>query len=385
MAAADATPLTLRRAAGQVLIAGLEGTTLSAAETAWLRLIQPGGVILFRRNVAEPRQTHALLRAVERAADPVAGARPLLRCIDVEGGTVDRLRDMIAPLPSAGEIAAAHHPKLFAQQGWLAGRELRMLGLNVDFAPVLDLKTSASAPVMGSRVHSGDPTQVAVCAGYFLDGLTRGGVLGCGKHFPGLGGGGVDSHSTTPRIEKSFAALWQDDLLPYRELAARLPLVMVSHAAFPRTPSKSEPASISRFWITEILRKRIGFRGLVVSDDMEMGGILSHTTISDAAVRTLLAGTHLIEICHQPALIFSAYEALLSEAERSPAFARRLRQSAAQVERFKRERLRRDFPPAPTASNALKVRAALRNFSDSLDPERSAKRAAGTHAEESSG
>ncbi len=333
--------LTLRRAAGEVLIAGLEGPSLSAVEAAWLKLIRPGGIILFRRNVESAGQVLALLKSSNEAID-----EPLLRCIDVEGGTVDRLRDLTAPMPSAAAVAASGDAKLFAEHGRLIGHELRTLGLNVTFAPVLDLRTASSESVMNTRVVSSKAGEVVRYARHFLLGLAREGVLGCGKHFPGLGSGRVDSHHATPSIEKHFRSLWEEDLLPYRKLA--LPLVMVSHAAYPQTRGGSEPASISRFWITEILAKKIGFEGLVVSDDMEMGGILSQTNLGDAVIRSLLAGVHLIEICRDPALVLTAYEALLSEAEKSPAFDRKLRLSALTVRKFKEKRLK-DRPAAQCA------------------------------------
>jgi beta-N-acetylhexosaminidase len=352
---------TLRRAAGRVLIVGVEAGSLSAAERAWLRLLSPSGIILFRRNVEEPRQVHALLRNAEEAA---ASGTPLVRAMDVEGGTVDRLRDLIAPLPSAEAVASTGDPKLWTAHGRLAGREMRLLGLNVDFAPVLDLKTEASAPVMTSRVHSSDPDRVAGYAAHFLRGLREEDVLGCGKHFPGLGGGRVDSHHRTPAIEASFDELWGRDLLPYRTLARQLRLVMISHAAYPKTRSGADPASVSRFWTTEVLFGKIGFRGLAISDDMEMGGILSQSGIGDACVRALLAGTHLVEICHSPGLIFAGYEAILSEAERSPAFARRLVDAAGQVARFRQKQLQpAQFPKAPLAREIAQVRTAIQKFS----------------------
>ena len=129
--------MTLRQAAGQVLVVGLEGAQLSALESAWLRLLQPGGVILFRRNIENAAQTHALLHSTAQAVD-----HPLLRCIDVEGGTVDRLRDLIAPMPSPFAVAATNKPALFEKHGSLIGQEVRMLGLNTTFAPVLDLRTA---------------------------------------------------------------------------------------------------------------------------------------------------------------------------------------------------------------------------------------------------
>lgn len=312
---------TLRQAVGQVLVVGLEGTQLSAVEAAWLRLLRPSGVILFRRNIESAAQTYSLLQSAAQVVE-----HPLLRCIDVEGGTVDRLRDLIAPMPSAFAVAATNNVFLFKKHGSLIGQEVRLLGLNATFAPVLDLRTSVSETVMATRVVPGDPTRYAK---HFLSGLAQQRVLGCGKHFPGLGSGQVDSHHTTPIISRPFELLWSEDLIPYRQLAKQLPMVMVSHAAY--STSDEQPASVSRYWITEILVRKIGYQGVIVSDDMEMGGILTHMGMAEAAVGSLAAGLHVVEVCRDPALVFAAYEAVLREAESSPAFARLLRRAAAKV------------------------------------------------------
>jgi beta-N-acetylhexosaminidase len=352
--------MTLRQAAGQVLIVGLEGPQLSPVESAWLRLLRPGGLILFRRNIETATQTYELVRSAMRAAN-----QPLLRCIDVEGGTVDRLRDLIAPMPSPHAIAATNKTALYALHGSLIGQEVRMLGLNCTFAPVLDLRTLASETVMTTRVVSADPEQVIVYARHFLRGLAQQGVLGCGKHFPGLGSGQVDSHHATPHIAQPFDLLWQEDLLPYRRLARQLPMVMVSHAAY--SVSGPEPASVSRYWIKVILIGKIRYTGLIVSDDMEMGGILKHMGIADAAIRSLAAGMHVVEICRDPALVFAAYEALLHEAESSPAFARVLRRAAVRAQAFHTTHLKKDaLPPAPTAVAVNKMRGAVEKFTEQV-------------------
>jgi beta-N-acetylhexosaminidase len=349
--------MSLSRAAGQVLVVGLEGPRLSAMEAAWLRLLRPGGVILFRRNIESAGQTHALLHSAKQA---VAG--PMLRCIDVEGGSVDRLRDLIAPMPSPFAVAATNKPAMFQKHGSLIAQAVRMLGLNTTFAPVLDLRTAASETVMTTRVVSADPEQVTRYAMSFLKGLAAQNVLGCGKHFPGLGSGQVDSHHATPLITKPFDLLWKEDMLPYRQLAPQLPMVMVSHAAY--SASGPEPASVSRYWITDILTRKIGYRGLIVSDDMEMGGILNYMGIADAAVRSLAAGMHVVEICRDPVLVFAAYEALLREAESSPAFARLLRRAAARAQSLLPKVLKDD--PAPTNGAMSKMRSAIEHFTEQV-------------------
>jgi beta-N-acetylhexosaminidase len=349
--------MKLREQVGQLMIVGVEGVELSAIERAWLRLIRPGGVILFRRNIEQAQQVPSLLRE----ATQMAGA-PLFRCVDMEGGLVDRLRDLIAPMPSPAAVFATGKKANFMRHGRLIAREAKAVGFNTTFAPVLDLALPASAAVMKSRVISPNPADVIAYAGAFIDGLDAEGVLGCGKHFPGLGGGTLDSHEATPRIDWTWKQLWAEDLAPFQALAPRLPLMMVSHAAYPRTKDAS-PASVSRFWISTVLKKRIGYQGLVISDDMEMGGILTQTSIEDAAIKAVLAGTDLIEICRDPSLVLRAYEALLAEAERSPAFRRRVESSCGRVVEAKHRLLDAAMPRPPSQSKIEKLRDAVKKFS----------------------
>jgi beta-N-acetylhexosaminidase len=342
-----------------MLVVGVEGTTLSPLESAWLRLLEPGGVILFRRNIESAGQTYDLLQS----AAQIAG-HPLLRCVDVEGGTVDRLRDLVAPMPSPFAVAATNNPRLYLRHGSLIGEEARMLGFNTTFAPVLDLRTPASEGVMTTRAVSGDGQQVARYARLFVKGLAEHSVLGCGKHFPGLGSGEVDSHHATPHIARPLDLLWKEDLLPYRRLAKQLPMVMVSHAAY--TAVGDEPASISPFWIRRMLIRKLGYKGLIVSDDMEMGGILTHMGMAEAAVRAVAAGTDVVEICRDPALIFAAYEALLREAERSSGFAKLVQRAAKKVIAASTHVKR--VAPRPTDGRVERMRASVKEFTAQVSP-----------------
>src|SRR5208283_2108229 len=169
---------------GQLLIMGFDLTSVSARLRLMLATFCPSGIILFKRNMEEAAQTHALLREAQKAV-----ATPMYLCVDMEGGTVDRLRDVIAPVPSVSEVVAAGSQKLFRKHGQIVGKEVRALGFNTDFAPVLDLRFEASKSVLGSRTVSADPKATVAYARDFLRGLRDCNVLGCGKHFPGLGEG----------------------------------------------------------------------------------------------------------------------------------------------------------------------------------------------------
>ena len=264
---------------GQLLIVGFDGTKITPRLTSLLTRLQPAGVILFARNIKSAEQTWRLLRDCQKCV-----STPLFTCVDLEGGRVVRFREVLGPAPAAAEVFATGNRKLFRKHGQVIGENCRALGFNVNFAPALDLAFEASCTVMSSRLVSSDPRQTVIYAREFLAGIRKAGVLGCGKHFPGLGEGKLDSHDELPKIEKSLRKLWAEDLFPYRALRQQLPFVMVSHAAYPWVTHDRTPASLSKGWITDILRKRIGYRGLIVSDDLEMGGVLSSAPIGDAAV-----------------------------------------------------------------------------------------------------
>ena len=361
--------ITLREAAGSLLVVGLAGNDLSSLERAWLRLIRPGGIILFRRNIMEAAQTRALL-------DEATGlcARHAFRCVDVEGGTVDRLRDALAPLPSVRAVAVAaregarRRVSRAREHGELVAQAVRAFGFNTTLAPVLDLGLPQSSEVMGTRTAADNAADVIAYAHEFLLGLAAHNVAGCGKHFPGLGGGMRDSHLETPAIERSWDALQQEDLEPYRALCRELPMVMVNHASYPQTRSKELPASVSDFWITKVLREQIGYRGLIFSDDMEMGGILKFLPMEGAVIAAIRAGMDMVEICHSPDVILRAYEALLTEAERSPVFAKLILQRARESGR-KRAKLFAAGPPAPvTARRYGALRKRMLEFRNEVAP-----------------
>ncbi len=315
-----------------MLIVGFDGTEMTPRLSSMLTRLQPAGVILFARNVQSAKQTWRLLHECQKCV-----STPLFTCVDLEGGTVDRFRDALGASPSAAEVFASRDRRLYRKHGELIGKNCRALGFNVDFAPVLDLVFEASRKVMSSRVVSDDPRETVAYARAFLAGLRSANVLGCGKHFPGLGEGKLDSHQELPVIDKPLKRLWAEDLLPYRTLRRQLPFVMISHAAYPLVTRDRTPASLSNIWITDILRKRIGYRNLIVSDDLEMGGVLAAASVGEAAVEFIRAGGDLCLICHREDHVMNAYEELIESAERDRRFARRVAEARRRVLAFKKK------------------------------------------------
>src|ERR1035437_1896175 len=350
---------------GQLLIIGYDGSEMSPRLASLLTKIQPAGVILFARNIKGAAQTHTLLRECQKCV-----AAPLFTCVDLEGGTVDRFRNVLGSAPSPAEVFATGSRALFRKHGRVIGENCRALGFNMDFAPVLDLACEASRSVMSTRAVSDDPKQVVAYAREFLRGLGEAGVLGCGKHFPGLGEATLDTHHELPSVEKPPRKLWEQDLVPYRALRRELPMVMVSHAAFPAVTKDRTPASLSKKWITDILRKKIGYRGLICSDDLEMGGVLAAAPIEQAIIGHIRAGGDLGLICHREDFILRAHEALVREVERDGRFARRVRESARRVLAFKKKafakRAAARQSPAPTSARVEKLTRQLWEFGEEI-------------------
>ena len=344
------------------MIIGFEGAEMSLRLASLLKRLQPAGVILFAQNIKSAEQTWRLLRECQKCVEA-----PLLTCVDLEGGTVDRFRDALGPTPSAADVFASDDPKLFRRHGEVIGESCRALGFNVDFAPVLDLAFEASRAVMGSRVVSAEARDTITYVREFLRGLESAKVLSCGKHFPGLGEGNLDSHHELPIIQKPLKGLWAEDLLPYRMLRRQLPFVMVAHAAYPQVTKSKIPASLSKTWVTDILRKRIGYKNLILSDDLEMGGVLAAAPVGEAAAESIAAGSDLILVCHSEESVMQAYEGIRGRAERDRNFAKRVAEAGRRVLSCKKKWAKYLRPAkAPTAASVEKLTRQLWEFSEQV-------------------
>lgn len=350
---------TLRQQVGQLLILGYDGVAVDDRLRTMLTTLQASGVILFARNIEDPRQTWRLLRDSQATTQV-----PMFLCVDLEGGTVDRLKKVIAPAPAVQQVFATGNRKLFRVHGNILGLEARALGFNTDFAPVFDLGFEASRSVLTSRTASADPKETILYTREFLRGLKAAKVLGCGKHFPGLGEANLDSHHDMPVVKKEWKQMWKEDLVPYRELHRQIPFVMVAHAAYPKVTGNKQPASLSRKWMHDVLRKKIGYKGLIISDDLEMGGVLSTGSIEEVSVETLRAGADMFLVCHNEELVWRSYEAVVREAEKDRKFAAYVEQAAKRVMSFKKRSVElRSFAAEPKPPVVKHLQKLVTDFS----------------------
>jgi beta-N-acetylhexosaminidase len=344
MLAENLYALPVEQQIGQFLFIGLPGTEFDDETRALVEYVKPGGVIIFGRNVAGPEQLRALLDSVREVVPT-----PPLFGIDQEGGLVDRLRRIFTPMPSARTIR--QHGDLAAARtlGRITGEVLRMLGFNINFAPVMSIMTEDRDLLSNglySRSFGRSPGEVLGYTTVYMRGLQGSGLLGCLKHFPGIGAGEVDSHEEMPMVRLSHDALIAQDLAPYIELFQRrddrVRCVMVSHGGFPNIDIKEEttggliePASLNYNIVTRLLREELGYKHLVVTDDLEMGAIARHCEIEDAAVRATLAGEDMCLICATPDTIKRGYDGLLAAAKSGALPEARIKQSLERIARTK--------------------------------------------------
>ncbi len=303
---------------GPVMV-DLAGLRLGAEERE--RLLQPlaGGVILFSRNFAGPAQLRELTGEIHALREPA-----LLIAVDHEGGRVQRFRDGFTRLPPMRSLGALHRGNAQAGRGaaeaagYVLAAELLAVGVDFSFAPVLDVDIGVSG-VIGDRAFASEPEAVADLAESLAAGMARAGMASVGKHFPGHGHVSADSHVDIPVDEREFGAIDQVDLAPYRRLIAKgLAGVMPAHVIYPRVDA--EPAGFSKVWLRDILRGRLGFDGVIFSDDLSMEGASVAGGMVQRAEAALAAGCDLVLVCNAPA----AADTVLRQLGAAPADARRL-------------------------------------------------------------
>lgn len=300
---------------GQLFIVGISGSEIDVQTEQLLTKVKPGGVCLFARNIREPQQTRKLLDEIRS----ISNVEPFLS-LDQEGGLVDRLRRLLTPMPAANKIKTKEQAH---KLGSIIAEATRILGFNMDFAPVVDViddRRSAFSNGLYSRAFGSNAAEVIDLAGAVLESLEKGGIARCLKHFPGLGAAEVDSHEELPNVNITLDELESVDLLPYRIL--KTSSVMVAHAAYPNVDlqevdqnGKLLPSSLSFNFVTRLLRRDLGFDGVAITDDLEMGAIIKNYGIGTACKMAINAGEDMLAICSNPDLILEGHAAVAAAVE----------------------------------------------------------------------
>lgn len=292
---------------GQLFMVGIPGPTLDIKTRVQLLDLRPGGVILFRRNYTAPEQL-ASLCAELHALFPDS---PLLIGLDHEGGRVHRLSPPFTRFPPAAAIGQMRNIAIAQQIGRAMGEELSSVGIDINFTPVLDVLTNPTNTVIGDRAFASDPHLVGQFGCAQARGLREGGVIPCGKHFPGHGATQLDSHEDLPRDNRALDALLHADLQPFRlAIAAGIEMIMAAHVVYPALDAEY-PASQSTRIIEGLLRQQLDYHGVVATDDLEMGAIVRHGSVAHASLQALCAGADLLLICHKIELALAARELCL--------------------------------------------------------------------------
>jgi beta-N-acetylhexosaminidase len=313
---------------GQLLMLGIPGPGLDAVARELVRELKVGGIILFARNLESPEQVWQLTHDLQRQARE-AGSPPLLIALDQEGGPVQRLRSPFTLIPAARELGTTATPEAVEDLSRQVARELALVGVNMNLAPVLDVARSPDCP-QWPRAYGQDPRQVARFAVAAIRGYLAGGVIPVAKHFPGLGDTVADSHQVLPSAQSTDPTR-ETDLLPFRlAVAAGVPAVMTAHLLVPLWDSR--PATLSAVALQDWVRQKLGFKGVVITDDLEMGAIAGRLSVAQAAREALAAGADLLLICNNWQAAPDTVRLLAAEARLTA----RARESAARLEKLRR-------------------------------------------------
>lgn len=330
------TTESLKKTVGSLLVVGFEGHKLTDSTLNFLQQWDLGGVILFKRNLESFEQLRDLNASIYLAAK-----KPPIVSVDHEGGRVFRLPEpftVFPPMRRVGDFCARAGDCSAAEEvGKVFARELRAAGFNLDYAPVLDVDSNPQNPIIGDRAFAVDPERVADNALAFLSGLQSEGVQGCGKHFPGHGDTREDSHLTLPVVDKALEALLSCELRPFaRAVKAGIPMLMTAHVLYPSLDA-DWPATLSEKILGDLLRKEMGYSGLIISDDFFMKGIAARWSLEEAAERFLRVGGDLVLLCHQEAVQRRVAAHLVHVAERDGDFREMLEEKARKMGKFRAE------------------------------------------------
>jgi len=296
---------------GQLFIIGISGTTLREDEAEFIVKNNIGGIILFDRNIESPEQLHALCASINALKEKTPEKLPPFISIDMEGGRVARLKKPFTTWPPLKQLGNIDSTSLAFNFAMAMGEELSAMGINLDYAPCTDVLTNPKNEIIGDRAISTDPEQVSKIASALVRGYIKGNVIPCAKHFPGHGNTLLDSHFDLPvEDDVDLETLKNRELVPFKKVfRARLDMVMTAHILYPKV-DKDNPATFSSIILKDLLRDDLKYRGLVISDDLDMKAIRNHHEVADIPIKALNAGCDILLYCNEPTSPMIAMDAI---------------------------------------------------------------------------
>ncbi|WP_372630784.1 beta-N-acetylhexosaminidase [Cohnella sp.] len=342
--------MTLEEKIGQVIVAGIDGTKIDEKMKKLIVDQHVGGLIWYKDNFSDLSGSIQLVNALKQANS--GNPLPLFMSVDQEGGKVSRLPKDFTAMPDAVKVGRTGKPELAREMGALLSDELRLMGFNMNFAPVLDVNSNPANPVIGSRAFGSDADLVVSMGVAVMQGLQQGGTVAVVKHFPGHGDTSVDSHLELPSVHKTTADLEKLEWIPFQAaIQEGADAVMIAHILFPSIDPDS-PSSLSKTVITDLLRDRLGYNGVVITDDMTMGAIARNYGIEDASLQSFLAGSDLILVAHGYDTARKVYDKLLSAAKSGEIPESRLDESLRRIIALKlKYKLSDESIPIPSAND----------------------------------
>ncbi|WP_226671924.1 beta-N-acetylhexosaminidase [Rossellomorea aquimaris] len=325
--------MTLDEKIGQMLVAGVNGTQMDEPTKNLIQKHKVGGFIFFSDHLTSPEQTVRFLNQLKEANTD--NPLPLLLSVDQEGGNVTRLPGRISNFPTNQKIGNANDPDVSYEVGTLLGQELKEFGFNLDFAPVLDVNSNPNNPIIGDRSFSADPDVVSELGIQTMKGIQSQGVISTIKHFPGHGDTSVDSHLALPVVNKSLQELEDMELIPFkRAIDDGADLIMVAHILLPRLDD-TYPSSLSETIVTDLLRNKLKYKGVVITDDMTMKAVADNYGMGESAVQAVKAGSDLVLIAHDAQKAVTAMEALKSAIQNGDISEERINESVKRIIQLK--------------------------------------------------
>lgn len=338
---AKVAEMSLDEKIGQLIIAGLDGTNVTEQTKALVESYHVGGFIFFQPNFETPEQALQLVNDVKQLN--VENRIPLFLAVDQEGGRVTRLPG-IAQMKTNGEIGAAYDTVFSYRTGQLLASQLHAFGLQVNFAPSLDMNSNPQNPVIGDRAFGGDAKMVSEHGVQMMQGMQEENIITSIKHFPGHGDTQEDSHVALPIIEKTEAELMAMELVPFQAaMDAGADMVMIAHILLPKLETE-HPATMSKEVVTDLLREKMHYDGVVITDDMTMGAIANHYGLADASVQAIKAGVDIVLMAHGNENVAETFDALKAAVQSEEITEERIDESVVRILRLKQQYELEDIP-----------------------------------------